>query len=158
MADPKMEAPKKSNFISEFKEFAMRGNLIDLAVGVIIGGAFGKLVTSFISDVIMPPIGKLLGNVDFKDKQILLQKGVEEVKGANGQILHEKIPDIAIRYGAFITSCLDFLIMAFVIFLVIKGMNRLKRKQAEVPVPPPEPTKEETLLTEIRDLLKEQRN
>jgi large conductance mechanosensitive channel len=156
MADPKMEK-KKSSFISEFKEFAMRGNLIDLAVGVVIGGAFSKLVTSFISDVIMPPIGKLMGNVDFKDKQILLQKGLAEVKGPNGQVIHEKVPDIAIRYGAFITSFIDFLIMAFVIFLVIKGMNRLKRKQAEEPAVEPEPTKEEILLTEIRDLLKEPR-
>jgi large conductance mechanosensitive channel len=141
-------------FVKEFKEFAMRGNLIDLAVGVVIGGAFGKLVTSLIGDVIMPPIGKLLGNVDFKNLQIVLQRGTPETK-VNG-VVQEKVPDIAIRYGAFLNTFLDFLIIAIVIFLVIKGMNKLKRKQEEAAVVP-EPTKEELLLTEIRDLLKEQK-
>lgn len=147
---------KTSAFINEFKEFAMRGNIIDLAVGVVIGAAFGKITTSLINDVIMPPIGKLLGNVDFKDKQILLQKGVDEVKGPTGAVIQEKIPEIAIRYGAFINTLIDFLIVAFVIFMLVKTINRMKRKQAAEPEPVVEPTKEEVLLTEIRDLLKEQ--
>lgn len=141
-------------FIKEFKEFAMRGNLIDLAVGVVIGGAFGKLTSSFIGDVIMPPIGKLLGKVDLKDMQWVLQKGVAEVKAPDGTIIHEKVADVAIRYGAFFTTLFDFIIVAFVMFMVIKGMNRMKRKQAAAPKPPVEPTREELLLTEIRDLLK----
>jgi large conductance mechanosensitive channel len=144
----------KFGFVKEFKDFAMRGNLVDLAVGVIIGGAFGKLITSLISDVIMPPIGKLTGNVDLKDQQWILQKGVDEVKAADGTILHEKIPDIAIRYGLFLNTFFDFLIVALVVFLVIKGINKMKRKQEEAPKIPAEPTKEELLLTEIRDLLK----
>ena len=148
---------KTSAFVNEFKEFAMRGNLIDLAVGVVVGGAFGKIVTSLIGDVIMPPIGKLLGNVDLKDRQYLLQKGLPEIKGADGTIIQEKVADIAIRYGAFLNTLFDFMIIAFVIFLVIKAINRMKRKQAAEPEPIPEPTKEELLLTEIRDLLKEQR-
>lgn len=147
---------KTSAFINEFKEFAMRGNIIDLAVGVVIGAAFGKITSSFINDVLMPPIGKLLGNVDFKDKQVLLQKGVEEIKGPSGEIIQAAVPDIALRYGLFINTIIDFVIVAFVIFLVVKGVNRMKRKQEAIPEPIPEPTKEELLLTEIRDLLKEQ--
>jgi large conductance mechanosensitive channel len=148
-----MKKPKFA-FVTEFKEFAMRGNLIDLAVGVVIGGAFGKLVTSFIGDIIMPPIGKVLGNVDLRDQQWLLQKGMPEIKAADGKIIQAMVPDVAIRYGAFLNTLVDFIIMAFVIFMVIKGMNRMKRKAAAVV---PDPTKEELLLTEIRDLLKEQR-
>ena len=148
---------RTSAFINEFKEFAMRGNIIDLAVGVVIGAAFGKITTSLINDVLMPPVGKLLGNVDFRDKQVLLQKGVEEIKGPSGELIQEKIPEIAIRYGLFINTIFDFLIVAFVIFLVVKGVNRMKRKQAAEPEIIPEPTKEELLLSEIRDLLKEQR-
>ena len=146
---------RTSAFMNEFKEFAMRGNIIDLAVGVVIGAAFGKITSSLINDVIMPPIGKMLGNVDFKDKKVLLQKGLEEIKGPNGAVLHEKVPEIAIRYGLFINTVFDFLIVAFVIFLVVKGVNRMKRKQDAIPDPVAEPTKEELLLTEIRDLLKE---
>jgi large conductance mechanosensitive channel len=154
MADPEMEK-KKSSFISEFKEFAMRGNLIDLAVGVIIGGAFGKLVTSLISDIIMPPIGKLMGKVDFKDLKLIIQHGVATPKTVNGVTTIENVGEITIRYGAFINTVIDFVIMALVIFLVIKGMNKLKRKQAEEPAKPEEATKDQVLLTEIRDLLKE---
>lgn len=147
---------KTSKFLNEFKEFAMRGNIIDLAVGVVIGGAFGKITSSLINDVIMPPIGKLLGNADFKDLKVSLKPGVDEIKGPTGNIIQEKVPEIAIRYGLFINTIFDFLIVAFAIFLVVKAVNRMRRKQAAAPEVIPEPTKEELLLTEIRDLLKEQ--
>jgi large conductance mechanosensitive channel len=136
------------SFISEFKTFAMRGNVLDMAVGVVIGGAFGKIVTSFVNDVIMPPIGILLGNADFSSLAVTLKAAVV---GADGV---ETAPAVVLRYGAFIGTIVDFLIVAFAIFLVIKAMNSLKKEQEESPAAPPEPTKEETLLTEIRDLLK----
>jgi large conductance mechanosensitive channel len=130
------------SLIKEFKEFAMRGNVVDLAVGVIIGGAFGKIVTSLVNDLLMPPIGLLLGGLDFKNLAFVLKPGVD------------KIPEVAIRYGMFINSIVDFVIIAFSIFMVIKGINKMKRQAEEAPAAPPEPTKEETLLTEIRDILK----
>lgn len=131
----------------------MRGNLIDLAIGVVIGGAFGKLTTSFISDIVMPPIGKLMGNVDFNNLKYTIQEGVAEQKNAAGEVVVKKIEEVAIKYGAFLNTLIDFVIVAFVMFLVIKGMNRMKRKQAEVPVVPPPPSKEEMLLAEIRDAI-----
>jgi large conductance mechanosensitive channel len=128
--------------LKEFKEFAMKGNVVDLAVAVIIGGAFGKIVTSFVNDIIMPPIGLLLGGVDFGDLKLQLKEAVGEV------------PAVTLNYGAWINTVIDFLIVALVIFLVIKALSTLKKKEAEAPAPaPPAPTKEETLLTEIRDLL-----
>jgi large conductance mechanosensitive channel len=134
------------SMINEFKEFAMRGNVVDLAVGVIIGGAFGKIVSSLVTDVVMPPIGIILGGVDFKDLAFVL-------KEAEGDLTA-----VTIGYGAFIQTIIDFLIIAFVIFMAVKGMNQLKRKEAAAaPTPPPapaEPSNEEKLLTEIRDLLK----
>ena len=137
--------------LKEFKDFAMRGNVIDLAVGIIIGAAFGKIVTSFVSDVIMPPIGLLLGNVDFSDLFVSLSgtsyASVAEAEAAGAPI---------IKYGIFINTIIDFIIVAFAIFLVIRAMNKLKRKQEAAPPPPPVPTTEERLLAEIRDLLKAQ--
>lgn len=130
------------SMIKEFKEFAMRGNVIDLAVGIIIGGAFGKVVSSIVSDVIMPPIGLALGGVDFSDLAVTLKAEV----GAE--------PAVLLRYGLFIQSIVDFLIVAFAIFMVIKAMNSLKRKKEVAPPPPAAPTKEEVLLTEIRDALR----
>lgn len=128
--------------IKEFKEFAVKGNMVDLAVAVIIGGAFGKIVTSLVNDVIMPPIGMLLGGVDFSELKLVL-------KAAEGDIAA-----VTMNYGAFLNTVIDFLIVAWVIFLVIKGLNSLKKKEAAAPPPPPPgPTKEEELLTEIRDLL-----
>jgi large conductance mechanosensitive channel len=121
----------------------MRGNVIDMAVGIIIGVAFGKIVSSFVADVIMPPLGLLLGGVDFKDLAIVLKEAVGET------------PAVVIAYGQFIQTIVDFVIIAFVIFLVIKAMNSLKAKEEAAPEAPPAPTKEEILLTEIRDLLKE---
>jgi len=131
-------------FMKEFKEFAMRGSVVDLAVGVVIGGAFGKIVTSLVNDVIMPPIGYLTGGIDFSEMKYVIQPADE----AN------EIAETAIMYGNFINVIIEFLIIAFCIFLVIKGINALKRKEEEAPAAPPEPTKEEVLLTEIRDLLK----
>lgn len=128
--------------IKEFKEFAMRGNVVDLAVGVIIGGAFGKIVSSLVGDVIMPPIGVLLGGVNFSDLSITIKEASE---GAEA---------VVIKYGAFIQTVIDFLIIAFVIFVVIKGMNSLKKKEEAAPAAPPAPSNEEKLLAEIRDLLK----
>jgi large conductance mechanosensitive channel len=131
------------SFLQDFKEFAARGNVIDMAVGVIIGGAFGKITASLVNDVIMPPIGILIGGVNFKDLAIT-------IKAAAGDI-----PAVTIKYGLFINTVLEFLIIAFAVFLMVKGINALKRKEEERPVPSPEPPpKEELLLTEIRDLLK----
>ena len=140
--------------IKEFKEFAMRGNVIDLAVGVIIGAAFGKIVTSLVNDVIMPPIGLLMGNVDFSNLFVNLDmaqpySSVAEAEAAGAPI---------IKYGIFINTILDFVIVAFAIFLVIRGINKFRRKQeAAPPPPPPPPPPEVQLLTEIRDLLRAQR-
>jgi large conductance mechanosensitive channel len=131
------------SMVQEFKKFAMRGNVVDMAVGIIIGVAFGKIVSSFVSDVIMPPLGLLLGGVDFKDWVIVLKEAVGEA------------PAVVIAYGQFIQTVVDFVIVAFAIFMAIKVMNRLKAKEEAAPTVPPAPTKEEILLTEIRDLLKE---
>jgi large conductance mechanosensitive channel len=136
------------SLISEFKTFAMRGNVMDMAVGVVVGGAFGKIVTSFVNDVIMPPIGVLLGSVDFSNLAVTLKAAVVDASGA------ETAPAVVLRYGAFINTVIDFLIVAFAIFLVIKAINKMHKAKEEAPAAPPEPTKEETLLTEIRDLLK----
>ncbi len=131
-------------FFKEFKEFAMRGNVIDLAVGVVIGGAFGKIVTSLVDDIVMPAIGVVIGKVDFSSFRYV----ITEADAAAGTT------EVAIRYGSFINVIIQFAIIAFCIFIVIKGLNSLNRKEAPAPAGPPAPTKEETLLTEIRDLLK----
>lgn len=128
--------------IDEFKAFALRGNVIDLAVGIIIGIAFGKIVSSIVSDIIMPPIGLLLGGVNFTDLKVVMKAATETA------------PAVTWNYGNFIQVTIDFLIVAFAIFMLVKGMNALKKKEETVPPPPPAPSKEETLLTEIRDLLK----
>jgi large conductance mechanosensitive channel len=135
--------------LKEFKEFAMRGNVVDMAVGIIIGAAFGKIVTSLVNDVVMPPIGLLMGNVDFSQLFINLS-GSDYLTLAEAQ----EAGAATINYGAFINTLLDFVIVAFAIFLVIKGMNRLKRKQEETPEDAPKPSAEVQLLTEIRDSLK----
>ena len=130
------------SMMSEFKDFAMKGNVVDMAVGIVIGGAFGKIVSSFVADVLMPPIGLLLGNVDFSDLAVTLSAASE---GAEAVLL---------RYGVFIQTVVDFIIIAFAIFMVVKAMNSLKRKEEEAPAAPPAPGKEEVLLTEIRDALR----
>jgi len=134
--------------VTEFKQFAMRGNVVDMAVGIIIGGAFGKIVSSFVSDVLMPPIGLLLGGVNFTDLRATLKEAVVDA----GETI---VPAVTINYGAFIQVILDFIIIAFAIFMMIKFMNSLNRKKEEAPAPPPAPAEDITLLTEIRDLLKE---
>jgi large conductance mechanosensitive channel len=142
-------------FFNEFKTFAMRGNVVDMAVGVILGGAFGKIVSSLVSDIIMPPIGVLLGGVDFTDLKITIK---ETVLNPDLSVLN---PAVTINYGQFIQMVIDFLIIAFAIFIMIKTMNNLtKKKEKVVETPPtsPEPTREEVLLTEIRDILKNNNN
>lgn len=134
--------------LKEFKDFAMRGNVVDMAVGIIIGGAFGKIVSSLVADVIMPPIGILIGGVDFTDLKLTLKDAVIDATGA---VTTEAV---SINYGNFIQTAIDFIIIAFAIFMMIKAMNSMKKKEEAAPAAPPAPTKEETLLTEIRDLLK----
>lgn len=133
----------------EFREFAMRGNVVDLAVGIIIGAAFGKIVSSLVNDIIMPPIGLLLGNVDFSNLFVNLGDGEFATLAAA-----EAAGAPIIKYGLFINTILDFLIVAFAIFVVVRTMNKMKRQQEEAPPAPPEPSSEEKLLGEIRDLLK----
>jgi large conductance mechanosensitive channel len=128
--------------LQEFKQFIMKGNVIDLAVGIIIGIAFGKIVSSFVADVIMPPIGILLGGVDFSNLAITLKEGAEGVE------------PVLLKYGVFINTVIDFIIIGFVIFLMVKAINSLKKKEEEKPAPPAEPTKSEILLAEIRDELR----
>lgn len=128
--------------MSEFKEFAMKGNVMDMAVGIIIGGAFGKIVSSFVNDVLMPPLGVLLGGVDFKDLAFTIQEAAGET------------PAVTLNYGNFVQTALDFLIIAFAIFMMVKAMNSMKKKEEEAPAEDPKPSNEEVLLSEIRDLLK----
>jgi len=130
------------SLIQEFKQFALRGNVVDLAVAVIIGAEFGKIVNSFVNDVLMPPIGTLIGGLDFKEFKVILT--------------HNAGKAVTLNYGSFIQSIINFMIIAFSIFLMIKIMNSVKKKE-EAPAPAPVPTKEEMLLTEIRDLLKEKK-
>lgn len=154
-------------FLKEFKEFALKGNVMDMAVGVIIGGAFGKIVSSLVNDILMPPIGALLGNTDFSHLRIDLSKvrdvtahavqKVGDAVGSNAVGAEKAAEPIYWNYGAFIQQCVDFTILAMCVFLLVKLMNRLIRKKEAVPAPVPAPTKEEQLLAEIRDLLREQR-
>jgi len=132
------------SMMSEFRDFAMRGNVVDMAVGIVIGGAFGKIVSSFVNDVLMPPIGMALGGVDFSDLALTLQEASGEVAA------------VTMNYGSFIQTVIDFIIIAFAIFMVIKAMNKMKKKEEEKPAEPPKPSAEESLLTEIRDLLSKQ--
>ena len=129
------------SMLKEFREFAVKGNVVDMAVGIIIGAAFGKIVSSFVGDVVMPPLGLLIGGMDFSDLAITL-------KEASGDIAA-----VSLNYGKFIQTVIDFTIIAFAIFMVIKAMNSLKRQEEATPAAPPEPSREEKLLTEIRDLL-----
>lgn len=135
-------------FFKEFKEFAMKGNLVDMAIAFVMGAAFTKLVTGFIQGLVMPLIGKVTAGVNFKDLKYVLSKAVLNEDGS------VKTPESAILYGEFITILIDFILVAFVMFMVVKAVNKMKRKKEEEPAPPAEPTKEEILLTEIRDLLK----
>jgi large conductance mechanosensitive channel len=131
------------SMMSEFRDFAMRGNVVDMAVGIVIGAAFGKIVSSFVSDVLMPPIGILLGGMDFTELAFTLKEASGEVAA------------VTLNYGVFVQTVVDFVIIAFAIFMVIKAMNRMKKKEEAAPPAPPEPSAEEKLLGEIRDLLKQ---
>lgn len=128
--------------LQEFKQFAMRGNVMDMAIGIIIGAAFGKIISSVVGDVIMPPIGLLLGGVDFSNLAITLKEGSEGVQ------------PVLLKYGVFINTVIDFIIIAFAIFMVVKGINSIKKKEEEKPAAPPAPTKSEILLEEIRNELR----
>ncbi len=143
--------------IKEFKDFAMRGNVMDMAIGIIIGAAFGKIVSSLVKDIIMPPIGMLMGGMDFADMKLTIQDGIAESVNAAGEVVAAVEP-VTINYGIFINVLLDFLIVAFAIFMVIKLMNRAneKMKKEEAPAPQEDPklSTEEVLLTEIRDALR----
>ena len=147
--------------MQEFKAFAMKGNVVDMAVGVIIGGAFGKIVSSVVADVIMPPIGLLVGGVNFTDLKWVMKDAVAEVKDEAGNVITAAQDAVTLNYGNFLQVTFDFLIIAFSIFLMIKLLTKLtEKKKAEekaAPAPPPAPSKEELLLTEIRDLLKNQK-
>lgn len=138
------------SLMKDFKEFALKGNVVDLAIAVVIGGAFGKIVTSLVNDVIMPLIGTFTGGIDFSQKKIILSPAVLDAAGKVSK------PENALTYGNFINAIIMFLIIAFSIFLVMKGFIKLQKKQAEAPAAPPAPTEDQKLLTEIRDLLKRQ--
>jgi len=127
--------------MAEFKDFAMKGNVVDMAVGIVIGGAFGKIVSSFVSDVLMPPIGMAMGGVNFTDLAVVLQEATADAEA------------VTMNYGSFIQTLIDFIIIAFAIFMVVRAMNNMKKKEEEAPAEPPAPSAEENLLTEIRDLL-----
>lgn len=133
--------------VDEFKKFALKGNVVDMAIGIIIGAAFGRIVTSLVNDIIMPPLGLLIGGVDFTDLKIT-------IKGASVDAAGKAISAVTMNYGAFLQTVFDFIIVAVVTFMMIKAMNNMIRKQAAALVPPAEPTVEEKLLGEIRDLLK----
>ena len=158
--------------VQEFKEFALKGNMVDLAVGLIIGAAFGVLVNSLVNDIIMPPIGKLAGGLDFSNYYFSLSDKVDAANaaraatqpGAGAFDTAARLPladarklGAVIAYGNFITLCINFVIVAMAIFMVIKAMNRLRRKEAAAPASPPGPTPDQKLLTEIRDILRQQR-
>ena len=148
----------KNTFLQDFKAFAMKGNVVDMAVGVIIGGAFGKIVTSVVNDIFMPVIGMLVGGVNFTDLKITLKEGVAEQLNEAGEVVQAAVPAVTLNYGNFLQQTFDFLIIAFSIFLFIslikKVTEKKKAEEAPAPAPAPEPSAEEKLLTEIRDLLK----
>lgn len=148
-------------FLTEFKQFAVKGNAIDMAVGIIIGGAFGKIVTSIVNDIIMPPIGWLIGGVDFKDLKWVMKEAVPEQLDEAGNVVQKAVAEVTLNYGAFIQNVIDFLIIAFCVFMLVKFITKLTtKKKAEEPAAPPAPpapSAEEKLLAEIRDLLKEKK-
>ena len=137
--------------LKEFKEFAVKGNLVDIAVGFVMGATFTKIVTSFVDGMVMPIVGMLTGGVDFSDKVMVLKQASAEVKDAAGNVITAASPAIDLKYGAFITNVIDFVVVAFVIFMVIKAINKLKQ---EAPAADPAPSSTDLLLTEIRDALK----
>jgi large conductance mechanosensitive channel len=139
-------------FIKEFKEFAIRGNLVDTAIAFVMGASFGKIVSAFVDGMVMPLIGMLTGGIDFNDMKWILKNTTPAGKDAAGKVI-PAVAEVSVKYGTFITSLLDFIVVAFAVFLVIKAINKIKKKQAEVPSAPPEPSTTEKLLAEIRDAL-----
>ena len=137
--------------LKEFKEFAMKGSLVEIAIAFVMGGAFGKVITSFTEGLIAPIVGLLTGGVDFNEKKLVLKEGVAEVKDAAGAVTVPAIAELSMKWGSFITAIIDFVIVAFVMFLVIKAINSMKKKEEVAPAAPPEDT---ILLREIRDVLK----
>jgi large conductance mechanosensitive channel len=140
--------------IKEFKEFAFKGNLIDTAIAFVMGAAFGKVVSAFVEKMFAPLVGLLMGGVDLSKKMWVVKQGVAEVKDAAGNVITPAVAEVAIQWGAFITALIDFTVVAFVMFMIIKAMNAAKKKEAEAPAAPPEPSAQEKLLAEIRDALK----
>ncbi len=138
-------------FISEFKEFAMKGNLVDMAIAFVMGGAFGKVVTAFVEKMFAPIIGLIMGGIDLNDKKFVLKDGVAEIKDATGAVVTPAVTEVAIEWGTFLTALIDFIIVAFVMFMIIKAMNKMKKPE---PAPAPSGPTQEELLTQIRDLLK----
>ncbi len=137
--------------IKEFKEFALKGNLVDMAIAFVMGGAFGKVVTAFVEKMFAPIVGLLLNGIDLNSKKYVMKEAVAEVKDASGAVTTPASPELAINWGEFITACINFIIVAFVMFMIIKAMNKMKKKQEEAPAAPPEDI---ALLREIRDSLK----
>lgn len=142
--------------MKEFKAFILKGNVLDLAVAVIIAGAFKAIVTSFVKDVLMPPIGMLMGGVDFKDLKLILKEGSAAVMNGD-QIVTPAVSEVAMSYGVFVMTIIDFIIIGFAIFMIVKAYQKSQKKEEEAPAAPPAPTKEEVLLGEIRDLLKDKK-
>ncbi len=143
-------------FVKEFKEFALKGNLVDMAIAFVMGGAFGKVTTAFVEKMFAPVVGLLMGGIDLTKKSITIKDAVAEVKDASGAITIEGSPAVEIQWGLFVTACIDFILVAFAMFMIIKLMNALKKNETDssTPAPPPAPSKEEILLTEIRDALR----
>ncbi|HRH47567.1 MAG TPA: large-conductance mechanosensitive channel protein MscL [Panacibacter sp.] len=141
-------------FIKEFKEFAIRGNLVDTAVAFVMGAAFGKIVSAFVDGMVMPLVGLLTGGVDFSEKRWILQAAVAEAKDAAGAVITPAVAEISVKYGVFFTAVIDFIVVAFAVFMVIKAINRMKKKEEAAPAPPAGPSSTDLLLMEIRDSLK----
>lgn len=155
--DLKEEAKKKLGIIGEFKEFISKGNVIDMAIGVVMANAFTPIVKSIVDDIIMPPIGYLIGDKDFSDMKYVLKEGIAEVLDAEGNVITPAVEEVAIRYGVLITYVIQFLLISLCVFLLVKVLNKFKRKKEEAPKEDPKPSDEVVLLTEIRDMLKEKK-
>lgn len=140
--------------MKEFKEFAMKGNLVDMAVAFVMGGAFGKVTSAFIDGMVMPLVGQLTGGVDFSEKKLILTQATAEVKDAAGNVVTAGTSEVAVKWGAFVSVAIEFLVIAFVMFMIIKAINNMKKKEEAAPAAPPAPSNEEKLLMEIRDALK----
>ncbi|MFM9055577.1 MAG: large-conductance mechanosensitive channel protein MscL [Bacteroidota bacterium] len=140
-------------FIQEFKAFAMRGNLIDFAIGVVVGGAFGKVTGVFVDGIVMPVVGTLIGNQDFSEMKLVIQDSKKVIIDSSGNIIEKEVAEVYLRYGEFISSIIDFTLVAFAMFLVVKAMNRIRSEEVAAPANPTPPSKQEQLLEEIRDIL-----